>query len=702
MLVACNSGPATVILPPLEAMVAGGDGQYGTPGQTLQTPLHVIVRTVSTQLPRSGMNVSWSVESGDASIVGVPNVVTDSAGSATTRIRLGVATGEVRVRATVVDQEHTTATFGLFIVDRPELDGIAPAGATPGQTVTLTGANFSPDATQNVVLFGGVRGRVTDASPVQLSVEVPPCLPERNVQVTVQLGVVASGARTLAVSSGGSVHPMLVGETVDLTDDEGYGCVTLPGDGAESYLAIVHSASTLGAASHAFELTGIAATFPLAQSPSVTLPTETQSSIGQPDPQALLDERLRGLERTLTRGRRAAASGSSRAAGEAPAAIPAVGERRTFQVFRNAGGFTEVTAVAQYVGAQAVFFVDEEAPSGGYTTVDLQQFSERFDEAIHPTVTAVFGVASDLDSNERVTILLTPAVNSLTPRGATGFVGGFFFGLDLLPEEEGSNAAEIFYSLVPDPAGLFSDPRPKSSLLEITPAILAHEFQHMVHFNERVLVREAEANEALWLSEGLAQYAEELVSRAYDGQSDVVSAEIFRDGVRDRARRYLAHPDTVALIVSTGRGNLSERGAGFLNLLYLTDRFGDEVAGRLTRTTRTGVANVEAETGTQWADLLSDWWSALYMDGAGPESGSRVFPRLDLRDYLGDPFPLVPTDLGSGDFLRAGLLRSSSAGYYLVSPSSVAGGTTTVRLGGEAGGLRLPGAALRVRIIRVW
>ncbi|NIR38511.1 MAG: hypothetical protein GWO00_01660, partial [Gemmatimonadetes bacterium] len=102
-----------------------------------------------------------------------------------------------------------------------------------------------------------------------------------------------------------------------------------------------------------------------------------------------------------------------------------------------------------------------------------------------------------------VIILFSPAVNALTPRGSSGFVGGFFFGVDLLPDTEGSNAGEIFYTLVPDPDGIYSDPRPKDDILELVPAILAHEFQHMVHFNQRVLLLGAEANEAVWLSEGL-------------------------------------------------------------------------------------------------------------------------------------------------------------------------------------------------------
>jgi hypothetical protein len=60
---------------------------------------------------------------------------------------------------------------------------------------------------------------------------------------------------------------------------------------------------------------------------------------------------------------------------------------------------------------------------------------------------------------------------------------------------------------------------------------------------------------------------------------------------------------------------------------------------------------------------------------------------------------LRTTSIGPGGARPSGLLWSSAAAYYIVSPD--AAGSMTVRLGGEAGGPSSPQAQLRMRIVRL-
>mgnify|MGYP002631612652 CR=1 FL=1 len=704
----CGDGPTPPDFPTVEMVASGGDGQFGTAGQVLGQRLQVLVRGATGNLPQEGVPVLWKVEEGDATFTTSEATLTDEGGSAYATVRLGAALGEVVVRATVTSQETATATFRLFAVDRPQLQGLSTTAATAGQSLVLSGLNFSPVADQSVVLFSGIRGQVSVASTTELTVEVPPCLSSRQVNVTVQLGSVASNALPLAVSGGDEILQLSPGEIVDVADDGGLTCLRLGGGPGVSYLALVYSASTLASAQHGFRLTGLVdQSVPLASE----IPTERvvgrMAPVGpRTDTEAYssvhdqFEERLREAEALALQARTPShgASSGEGGASSAPAAVPSQGDRRTFKVFNSDGKFDDVKAVAEYVGDEVALFVEEGGESG-FTAGDLAAFADRFDDVIHPTVTGAFGDPSDLDGNDRVVILFTSTVNKLTPRGTQGFVGGFFYGIDLLPERDGSNGGEVFYTLIPDPTGQFADARPKAKLLEIVPAILAHEFQHMVHFNERILVVKAEANEALWLSEALAQMAEELVAKEYLASGDAKEADVFRSGNRGRARRYLQDPSETSLIVGSGQGTLEERGAGWLHVLYLSAQGGDGVLGQLTRSTRIGIDNITSRTGKDWPGVLADWWSATYLDGKGLGT-VQEYPGIDLRSLLsGVNYSLTPEAVGGGDFVRSGSLWSSSAQYYILGPALQ--GSVSLRLGGEAGGVSTPGAALRWRIIRL-
>ena len=159
VLQACGGETTSVLQPPVEMFVAAGDQQYGTAGQTLQMPLQVLVRALTTQLPQSGVNVAWRVIEGDAEIVGVPETVSDSTGLARTTARLGSTVGDVVIRATAQGQSPASVDFRLFLIDRPILTDLSAGSGLPGEKITLAGQNFVPELGHNVVLFSGCEVR---------------------------------------------------------------------------------------------------------------------------------------------------------------------------------------------------------------------------------------------------------------------------------------------------------------------------------------------------------------------------------------------------------------------------------------------------------------------------------------------------------------------------------------------------------------
>ncbi|MFQ5536057.1 MAG: IPT/TIG domain-containing protein [Gemmatimonadota bacterium] len=717
----CGGEPTRPPLPDLEVRAAEGDGAFGVPGDTKSLSAVVVRR--DNGKPQADVRVEWAVASGDAQLLPGADGASDDEGVVAAEVRFGEVRGPVTVRVSVVEQPSASATFNLTVVDRPDLVSLSPTAAGAGGTVVVRGRGFLADGAQDVVLFSGIRGEVLSAASDSLVVRVPPCLPVRQVEVTVQLGELVSNALSLAVDSAGAIAPFPAESWVDLDDPAAPGCLLLPGAFHSRYLMVAASASTVGAGRWGSTVRGLWKSVGT-PAPGRIGPPRRGLEAAAPPPPPVQGREARSWEAYVRAWEREALGGAASPGGTAvrpaapgralrtgppegaPRPVPQVGEERTFNVLNAEKKFDRVTAVARYVGSHAAVYVDKTAPAGGFDDDDLAAFAQGFDSIIHPTVTEEFGGESDLDGNGRVVILFTPTVNRLTPCGSEGFVGGFFFGLDLLPDREGSNKGEIFYALVPDPEGSFSDPRPKDQVLNLTPGVLAHEFQHMVHFNQRVLIGGAETTEALWLSEGMAQMAEYLVGEVYAASRDSARADLFEAGNRGRARRYLQGTDTVSLIVVTGQGSLAERGAGWLFTLYLWDRFRDGILGRLTRSTLSGVDNVTTQAGTAWDDLLLDWWSALYVEGLGSrvaDSFSFSYPRVDLGTFLSTPtvsYPLRPPVLGGADFSLSRTLWSSSAALFAFAPGE--GAAAIVRFAGEAGGAPPPESALRLRLLRIF
>jgi hypothetical protein len=148
------------------------------------------------------------------------------------------------------------------------------------------------------------------------------------------------------------------------------------------------------------------------------------------------------------------------------------------------------------VGARSIIVADTANPAGGFSDEQYARFAATFDSLVYPQDVRYFGEPGDVDDNDRSVIFFTRAVNELTPRNSETYIGGFFFGRDLFPVAEnraqqyagcaGSNEAELFYMLVPDPNGVVNGNRRALTFVEsVTTGVLAHEFQHLINLSRR-------------------------------------------------------------------------------------------------------------------------------------------------------------------------------------------------------------------------
>ena len=377
-----------------------------------------------------------------------------------------------------------------------------------------------------------------------------------------------------------------------------------------------------------------------------------------------------------------------------------VGDRRVFKVLASLTNFlaapVNVVAFAKTVGQHVAIYVDSTAPAGGLTPVDLDSLRSTFDTLLYPVDTAAFGRESDIDGNGLVLVLMTSAVNQLVTASSCqtkGFIAGYFFGADIDPAAAAQwNNGEIFYSIVADSSATLSCSHPNSQLKRLIPVTFIHEFQHMISYNQHVLVR-GTAAEALWLNEGMSHYAEELGGRAFLAGTAGTDTVHFCNHVRGdlgNLGKYWASPGTHALVDTSGIGGLPERGADWLFVRYLVDRFATDTtiaaAAAFTRgideTSATGTLNVAQVTGRPFAKTAEEWALASWVSDlpgfATPDSLKfkqwafrTAFPRMyavcNPNSTLPPSFPLVAvTSPGPSVSLPGTMWSGSGAAYQLV------------------------------------
>ncbi len=363
-------------------------------------------------------------------------------------------------------------------------------------------------------------------------------------------------------------------------------------------------------------------------------------------------------------------------------------------------GFKEVRAVVKRTTVHATIAQDVAAPSPGLSSSDFTAIGAEFESLIYPTDTVYFGRESDRNADGRVTILYTPEVNRATPSGQAGFVAGFFWPGDLVKKTEyaqlnipcpQTNEQEIFYMLVPDPAGTINgNSRSVDVVKQNTRGTIAHEFQHMINQGRRLLNPAVDSSETTWLNEALSHFAEEIVGRAQRGFSDfqkLTFADVstptddyqafFRQNLL-RYRSWMQRPDTSSPTSNLTASELAPRGAAWMLLRYTGDfHSGGNLKSFLRKVVGgpdIGLRNLLQHANAQFDDVLSGWLISQFTDGLNIANLPAAYQMKSwaVRDAMAGAsagvFPLLVTPLlpsivdtksisGSGNYFR--LTRST-------------------------------------------
>ncbi len=659
--------------------VAESDNQIGVVGGRLSRPLAVDVRAADGSVtPRAA--VRWIVVSATGGTLSDSLTVADGTGRALVDYTLGQTVGPYTVRAELVENRDRWVTLSATGAAAPVLTAVSPQAFQGGDSVTLLGTGL--DAARLSIEVGGVPARIVSAAGSATTFVAPSCLAPGSVTLRARLETATSNGLQAQYVSSATPLALQVGDYVSVASDQLAGCATLPdaGPAGAEYVVAPQSVTGSPGLSAAYRLTGDSITVVTALPPA--------APAGAMPVKQTFHDFLRRTEESLAGPRRRPQPAAAPAA-PAYAQPLEVGDQRTFRVCSTVTcslvpDFTEVTGEAVYVGDHAAIYLDLNAPPGGMTQEDLTELGTLFDQELYDVDTRAFGSESDIDEDGVVAILMSPVVNALTPATdcSSAIITGFFFAIDIDPglvDDERSNQAEVFYTIVPDPTGSVRCPLTPGFVKRQVPVTFAHEFQHMISFNQHVLVRGGNV-ELLWLNEAMSHLGEELAAQRFRdlGDEDRFSQFVFAN--LSNAYRYLEAPGLFYTIPSMGTGSLEERGSAWLFLRWLVDQFGNELPRRLSETKRTGEANVAFATGEPMTRLLGQWFMANYVsDLPGFVAPQRLtYDAWALRTTYRElnsqrpqdfrrSFPLRPIVLSGGAFQpRLGTLFSGSGDYFRV------------------------------------
>ena len=262
----------------------------------------------------------------------------------------------------------------------------------------------------------------------------------------------------------------------------------------------------------------------------------------------------------------------------------------------------QISATLHYVTPHVYMWVDKGAEVDDHA---LAESARRFETRTYPTDRRYFGSewTPGVDDDVHLSILHTTGLGQN--------IAGYYSASDEVSRlvNPYSNEKEMFYISL-DSGG----PVPGTSFYD---GVLAHEFQHMIHWNTH-------RNEVSWVNEGMSELAAHL--NGFDvGKFDA---------------SYAARPDTQLTTwadPSQGGSNAEHYGAAYLFLDYFRDRFGDALLKKWAASTRSSTQGLDevlagADRPERFNDVFADWLAADYLNR----------PNAAPRDHFGYPDITAP------------------------------------------------------------
>ncbi|OHA62648.1 MAG: hypothetical protein A2117_02720 [Candidatus Wildermuthbacteria bacterium GWA2_46_15] len=273
-----------------------------------------------------------------------------------------------------------------------------------------------------------------------------------------------------------------------------------------------------------------------------------------------------------------------------------IGDAQTFNI-ESAYDLTQreqLSATLRKVTGSAYFYIDDpwwsslSSDQQAQATVSLNNLGEEFEAKIYPVLTQNFGEiwSPGIDKDTRMTILFHPMKDTS---------GGYFNSGDEYSKLQipRSNEREMIYLN----ANRMTDPLLKS--------FLAHEFQHLINFNQKERLRGV--TEDVWLNEARSEYSPTLMGydRPYEGSNLERRVKNFLDKPYDSLTEWKNQPADYGLVN--------------LFIQYLVDRYGQAILKESMFSSKTGIDSLNETlkklgSADNFSQIFTNWTVAVFIN----------------------------------------------------------------------------------------
>lgn len=359
-----------------------------------------------------------------------------------------------------------------------------------------------------------------------------------------------------------------------------------------------------------------------------------------------------------------------------PAIADTLEQRTSFNVNSTFDKYkrTTLSATLRKISDNAYFYIEDSYWNGLSSSqqnslmTNVSGLADYFTSNIYPRETAFFGSEPrpGVDGDNKITILLEELINNN---------GGYFDTANGYPKSdiEDSNAREI----------LFLNVEVVVRDLNFSKIFLAHEFQHLISFNQKE--KTFNLSEDVWLNEMRSEYA---ISKA--GLNDT-----FADSSLDR--RVSSFISNYADSLTEWPNENADYGIAAVFAEYLAEQFGDSIFSETMKMPLTGIESLNqfltsrgfysSSPAGAFGDVFMNWLGALYLNDTSknPKLG---YKRPELSAIHVVPQQRVNLSSGLPDYSIAQNLKDWQPSWLEFNTANVAGDSSKsfkISIDGESG-----------------